>query len=197
MIYSKWHQHKIQRLCRYSHRLAFSQRVHVPIFTFRHTIRHLAWCNMVDYSITSQLYRNKTIADIGDSREFTANDISIWMRRNITLTTTVQRVLCVRTKTACWRNFSVMKCWKDLWCDATILRLRSGCSSATARFFFLLNSVELIVYSRNKIMPKVKRSRKPPPDGWELIEPTLDELDQKMREGLFYSRRACQNASKR
>uniref|UniRef100_A0A8C9LB18 Protein BUD31 homolog n=1 Tax=Pavo cristatus TaxID=9049 RepID=A0A8C9LB18_PAVCR len=31
-------------------------------------------------------------------------------------------------------------------------------------------------------MPKVKRSRKPPPDGWELIEPTLDELDQKMRE---------------
>lgn len=34
-------------------------------------------------------------------------------------------------------------------------------------------------------MPKVKRSRKPPPDGWELIEPTLDELDQKMREGKF------------
>uniref|UniRef100_A0A8C5VFP8 Protein BUD31 homolog n=1 Tax=Microcebus murinus TaxID=30608 RepID=A0A8C5VFP8_MICMU len=31
-------------------------------------------------------------------------------------------------------------------------------------------------------MPKVKRSRKPPPDGWEWIEPTLDELDQKMRE---------------
>ena len=35
------------------------------------------------------------------------------------------------------------------------------------------------------IMPKVKRSRKPPPDGWELIEPTIDELDQKMREGLL------------
>lgn len=34
-----------------------------------------------------------------------------------------------------------------------------------------------------RAMPKVKRSRKPPPDGWELIEPTLDELDQKMREG--------------
>ncbi len=32
-------------------------------------------------------------------------------------------------------------------------------------------------------MPKVRRSRKRPPDGWELIEPTLDELDQKMREG--------------
>lgn len=31
-------------------------------------------------------------------------------------------------------------------------------------------------------MPKVKRSRKPPPEGWELIEPTIDELDAKMRE---------------
>lgn len=34
-------------------------------------------------------------------------------------------------------------------------------------------------------MPKVKRSKKPPPDGWELIEPTLDELDAKMREGTL------------
>ena len=32
-------------------------------------------------------------------------------------------------------------------------------------------------------MPKVRRSKKRPPEGWELIEPTLDELDQKMREG--------------
>lgn len=32
-------------------------------------------------------------------------------------------------------------------------------------------------------MPKVRRSKKPPPDGWELIEPTLEELEQKMREG--------------
>lgn len=32
------------------------------------------------------------------------------------------------------------------------------------------------------IMPRVRRSRKQPPEGWELIEPTLDELDQKMRE---------------
>ena len=32
-------------------------------------------------------------------------------------------------------------------------------------------------------MPKVKRSKKAPPEGWELIEPTLDELEQKMREG--------------
>lgn len=34
-------------------------------------------------------------------------------------------------------------------------------------------------------MPKVRRSRKPPPDGWELIEPTLEELEQKMREGKY------------
>uniref|UniRef100_A0A8P4K2B3 Protein BUD31 homolog n=6 Tax=Clupeocephala TaxID=186625 RepID=A0A8P4K2B3_DICLA len=39
----------------------------------------------------------------------------------------------------------------------------------------------VFVFVQNN-MPKVKRSRKPPPDGWELIEPTLDELDQKMRE---------------
>lgn len=32
-------------------------------------------------------------------------------------------------------------------------------------------------------MPKVRRSKKSPPDGWELIEPTLEELEAKMREG--------------
>ncbi|KAI1234321.1 hypothetical protein IHE44_0003362 [Lamprotornis superbus] len=31
-------------------------------------------------------------------------------------------------------------------------------------------------------MPEVKRSRTPPPDGWELMQPPLEELDQKMRE---------------
>lgn len=41
----------------------------------------------------------------------------------------------------------------------------------------------MLFYAKQVKMPKVKRSRKPPPDGWELIEPTLDELDQKMREG--------------
>lgn len=37
-------------------------------------------------------------------------------------------------------------------------------------------------------MPKVRRSKKPPPEGWELIEPTLDELEQKMREGTSAER---------
>ena len=32
-------------------------------------------------------------------------------------------------------------------------------------------------------MPKIRRSRKKRPEGWELIEPTLEELDQKMKEG--------------
>ncbi|KAJ3062747.1 Component of the SF3b subcomplex of the U2 snRNP [Podochytrium sp. JEL0797] len=31
-------------------------------------------------------------------------------------------------------------------------------------------------------MPKVKRGRKPPPDGWDLIEPTLEDLTKQMRE---------------
>ena len=31
-------------------------------------------------------------------------------------------------------------------------------------------------------MPKVKRSRKSPPEGWELIEPTIDEIEAKMKE---------------
>ena len=32
-------------------------------------------------------------------------------------------------------------------------------------------------------MPKVRRqNKKPPPEGWELIEPTLEELEGKMRE---------------
>lgn len=34
-------------------------------------------------------------------------------------------------------------------------------------------------------MPKVRRSKKSPPEGWELIEPTLEELEQKMREGIL------------
>jgi bud site selection protein 31 len=31
-------------------------------------------------------------------------------------------------------------------------------------------------------MPKIKRGQKEPPQGWDLIEPTLNELDKKMRE---------------
>lgn len=32
-------------------------------------------------------------------------------------------------------------------------------------------------------MPKVRRSRKRPPEGWDLIEETLESMEQKMREG--------------
>eukprot|EP00043_Microstomoeca_roanoka_P003345 m.43324 g.43324 ORF g.43324 m.43324 type:complete len:145 (+) comp12021_c1_seq1:72-506(+) len=31
-------------------------------------------------------------------------------------------------------------------------------------------------------MPKMLRSKRPPPEGWELIAPTLEQLDQKLRE---------------
>ncbi|KAH6561831.1 hypothetical protein BASA60_011335 [Batrachochytrium salamandrivorans] len=36
--------------------------------------------------------------------------------------------------------------------------------------------------SLSYIMPKIRRGTKPPPEGWELIEPTLVELGQKMRQ---------------
>jgi hypothetical protein len=32
-------------------------------------------------------------------------------------------------------------------------------------------------------MPKIKRGKKPPPEGWEIIEPTLLDLEKQMREG--------------
>jgi hypothetical protein len=32
-------------------------------------------------------------------------------------------------------------------------------------------------------MPKVRRSKKRPPEGWDLIEETLESMEQKMREG--------------
>jgi bud site selection protein 31 len=33
-------------------------------------------------------------------------------------------------------------------------------------------------------MPKIpKRKNRPPPEGWELIEPTLRDFERKMREG--------------
>ncbi|KAJ0691141.1 hypothetical protein HanOQP8_Chr11g0425771 [Helianthus annuus] len=34
------------------------------------------------------------------------------------------------------------------------------------------------------LMPKVKTNRVKYPEGWELVEPTLNELQAKMREGL-------------
>jgi hypothetical protein len=33
--------------------------------------------------------------------------------------------------------------------------------------------------------PKHKKNKHPPPDGWELIEPTIEELGMKMREGWW------------
>jgi hypothetical protein len=36
-------------------------------------------------------------------------------------------------------------------------------------------------------MPKVRRGKQKPPEGWELIAPTIEELDRKMRDGSFSS----------
>ena len=35
-------------------------------------------------------------------------------------------------------------------------------------------------------MPKVRRSKKRPPEGWDLIEETLESMEQKMREGKYW-----------
>jgi len=40
-------------------------------------------------------------------------------------------------------------------------------------------------------MPKVKTNRVKYPEGWELIEPTLRELQAKMREGWKFTSCAC------
>ncbi len=36
-------------------------------------------------------------------------------------------------------------------------------------------------------MPKIRKTKKKAPEGWELIEPTLEELELKMREGNNFS----------
>ncbi|XP_057622770.1 protein BUD31 homolog [Chionomys nivalis] len=46
----------------------------------------------------------------------------------------------------------------------------------------VVNKEAVAVGAWSSDLPKVKRSRKLPSDGWEMIEPTLDELDKKMRE---------------
>ncbi|XP_034396369.1 protein BUD31 homolog [Cyclopterus lumpus] len=63
-------------------------------------------------------------------------------------------------------------------------RATSNCSAVNGSAKSKRKHGELLfsIRIKQRKMPKVKRSRKPPPDGWELIEPTLDELDQKMRE---------------
>lgn len=60
------------------------------------------------------------------------------------------------------------------------LVLLSDASRNCVIFYYLR---ELLSKHNLSEMPKVRRSRKSPPEGWELIEPTLEELEQKMREG--------------
>ena len=45
------------------------------------------------------------------------------------------------------------------------------------------SSILLYQFVVIRIMPKVKTNRVKYPEGWELIEPTLRELQGKMREG--------------
>ena len=65
----------------------------------------------------------------------------------------------------------------------------SGAAQLSANSAFLCVSD----VCEEEVMPKVKRSKKKPPEGWELIEPTLDELEQKMREGEYFHQASCPN----
>ncbi|KAI3826120.1 hypothetical protein L1987_00163 [Smallanthus sonchifolius] len=51
-----------------------------------------------------------------------------------------------------------------------------------ATFFPLLPANLSPFYNRSQKMPKVKTNRVKYPEGWELVEPTLNELQAKMRE---------------
>uniref|UniRef100_A0ACD5T9A2 Uncharacterized protein n=1 Tax=Avena sativa TaxID=4498 RepID=A0ACD5T9A2_AVESA len=66
-------------------------------------------------------------------------------------------------------------------------RLVAGRLAAEHRFLFPPNREKSKVFSSSKHtsrdnMPKIKTSRVKYPEGWELIEPTLRDLEAKMRE---------------
>lgn len=48
-------------------------------------------------------------------------------------------------------------------------------------FQFIFKQFTQLVGHRLRMGP-VRRSKKPSPDGWEMIEPTIDDLNKKMRE---------------
>lgn len=52
--------------------------------------------------------------------------------------------------------------------------------------FFILLATNIALTIRFSQMPKVKTSKTKFPEGWELIAPTLDEFQQKMRDGLYF-----------
>ena len=55
----------------------------------------------------------------------------------------------------------------------TVIWCRDNNFSRRVNMFF-----QIVLAVRIK-MPKVRRSRKPPPEGWELIEPTLEVVKLK------------------
>ncbi|KAL3358179.1 hypothetical protein AABB24_015360, partial [Solanum stoloniferum] len=61
----------------------------------------------------------------------------------------------------------------------------TGASSASDAVVFTATVVKFdqkLIFDTAKVMPKVKTNRVKYPEGWELIEPTLSELQAKMRE---------------
>ncbi|KAK4730787.1 hypothetical protein R3W88_023775 [Solanum pinnatisectum] len=61
----------------------------------------------------------------------------------------------------------------------------TGASSSSDAVVFTATVVKFdrkLIFDTAKVMPKVKTNRVKYPEGWELIEPTLSELQAKMRE---------------
>ena len=64
------------------------------------------------------------------------------------------------------------------------VRLRTwwfkGCLLGTILLLFIISE-----YIQIYRMPKIRRSRKPPPEGWELIEPTLEVFTLSFKDSKF------------
>ena len=58
-----------------------------------------------------------------------------------------------------------------------------GCLLGTILLLFIISE-----YIQIYRMPKIRRSRKPPPEGWELIEPTLEVLILSFKDSKILSK---------
>ena len=62
--------------------------------------------------------------------------------------------------------------------------------------FYLIHSILTIVINsvsllKMSLATKLRRMRKKPPEGWDLIEPTLEEFEAKMREAETEPHEVC------
>ena len=66
------------------------------------------------------------------------------------------------------------------------IKKQSLSSIFVIKFFSIFLSKQIVVKKKKKklrIMPKVNIKKKKKPEGWDIIEDTLDQFQSKMREG--------------